>query len=117
MNKAALQDADNAILAEASWKKDKLSLYMRYEWVQKTTEEFNLNAAVYGPETIFPVNACTLGFNYDLLLIGQTHFALGAQGSFNHAPAILNSLYGKNPLAAEVFIRIYPGVMTMNMKM
>jgi len=70
---------------------------------------------VYGAGAVFPVNAFTIGFNYDLLNLGQTRFAVGSQISLYHAPASLNSLYGKNPLAAEVFIRIYPGLMNMKM--
>ena len=115
INKTAGNDAGHAVLAEASWKKKKLALHTRYEWVQKSVEELNLDETVYGPGTIFPVNAFTIGFNYDLLRLKQTHFAVGSQVSIYHAPASLNTLYGQNPLAAEVFIRIYPGMMNMKM--
>ena len=115
MNKTPGQDAEHAVLAEASWKKKKLALHTRYEWVQKSVEELDLDETIYGAGAVFPVNAFTIGFNYDLLNLGQTRVAVGSQISLYHAPAGLNSLYGKNPLAAEVFIRIYPGLMNMKM--
>jgi len=115
MNKTPGHGAEHAVLAEVSWKKKKLALHTRYEWVQKSVEELNLDETVYGAGAVFPVNAFTIGFNYDLLNLGQTRFAVGSQISLYHAPASLNSLYGKNPLAAEVFIRIYPSLMNMKM--
>ncbi|HTE10285.1 MAG TPA: hypothetical protein VK645_04930, partial [Chitinophagaceae bacterium] len=115
MNKIPGHDGGHAALAEASWRRKKLALYTRYEWVQKTLEELVLDEAVYGHDAVFPVNAFSFGFNYDLLQAGQARLAIGSQLSVYHAPASLNSLYGKNPLAAEVFIRIYPGMMGMKM--
>ena len=115
MNKTAGHSGEHAVLAEASWKIKKLALYTRYEWVQKSLEELNLDEAVYGHDAVFPVNALTIGANYDLLHIGETRLAFGGQLSVYHAPASLNSLYGKNPLAAEIYIRIYPGMMNMKM--
>ncbi len=102
-------------MAEASWRIKKLALHARYEWVQKSVEELNLDEIVYGHDAVFPINAFTLGLNYDLLQTHQTRLAIGSQLSLYHAPASLNSLYGKNPLAAEVYIRIYPGLMGMKM--
>ena len=39
--------------------------------------------------------------------------AIGAQGSYYAADSRLNTLYGQNPISAEVFIRIYPPRMIM----
>ena len=115
LNKTAAHAGENALLAEASRKKKKLALYARYEWVQKTVEELNLNETLYGDATIFSIHAGTLGCSYDLLHAAQTLVAIGAQFTVYHAPPKLNSLYGKNPLAAEVYIRVYPGRMAMKM--
>lgn len=114
-NKIPGHDGENAILAEISWRRKKLALHTRYEWVQKTTEELALNETVYGLDAVYPVNAFTIGFNYDVMNIRQVRLAIGSQLSFYHAPASLNSLYGKNPLAAEVYFRICPAMMNMKM--
>ena len=111
MNKIKEHDGENAALIEGSWRKNKLALHSRYEWVQKGIEELSLNEVVYGHDAVFPVNAFTAGFNYDLLNIGQTKLAAGGQFTFYHADERLNTLYGKNPMAFEVYLRLYPGRM------
>ncbi len=117
MNKTAGHDGEHAVLLEGSWRKKRLALHTRYEWVQKSTEELALNETIYGHDAVFPVNAFTAGFNYDILQVGQTRLAGGSQLTFYHAGSRLNSLYGKNPMAVEVYLRIYPGIMKMKMKM
>jgi hypothetical protein len=57
------------------------------------------------------VNAFTIGFNYDLFKIAKARVAGGSQFSLYHANNKLNNLYGKNPMAFEVFLRLYPGRM------
>jgi hypothetical protein len=115
VNKTAGHDGENAFLIEGSWRKNKLALHSRYEWVQKSIEELVLDENVYGHDAVFPVNAFTVGFNYDLFNIGQTRLAGGSQFTFYHADEKLNSLYGKNPMAFEVYLRLYPGLMKMKM--
>jgi hypothetical protein len=112
LNKSKGHDGENAFLAEGSWKRNKLALYSRYEWVQKSTEELALNETTYG-NTIFPVNAFTLGLNYDLIGLAKTMLAAGAQLTIYSSAKELNNLYGKNPMAAEIYIRFYPALMKM----
>jgi hypothetical protein len=116
VNKTAGHNGENAVLVEGEWRKNKLALHTRYEWVQKSIEELSLDEAVYGHDSVFPVNAFTAGFNYDLFNLGQTRVAGGSQVTFYHAAENLNSLYGKNPMAIEVYLRIYPSMMLMKMK-
>ncbi|HEV7620430.1 MAG TPA: hypothetical protein VGO09_01780, partial [Flavisolibacter sp.] len=117
LNRAAGLQGENAFLLEGSWRRNSLALYARYEWVQKSSEELSLDETVYGHDVLFPVNALTAGLNYDLFKLGQTNVAGGGQITFYHADQKLNSLYGKNPMAFEVFLRFYPGMMRMKMKM
>ncbi|MCW3106574.1 MAG: hypothetical protein JWQ09_1080, partial [Segetibacter sp.] len=112
-NKSEGHEGENAFLLEGSWRKNKLALHTRYEWVQKATEELALDETVYGQHAVFPVNAFTIGFNYDLLRFGQTRLAGGSQFTLYHADEKLNNLYGKNPMAVEVYLRLYPGIMKM----
>jgi hypothetical protein len=113
MNKVKEHDAENAFLLEGSWRGKRLAIHGRYEYVEKSVEELNLDKAVYGEHAVFPVNAFTVGFNYDLIAIGKIRVAGGSQFSMYAASAKLNSLYGKNPMAYEVYLRIYPGLMKM----
>jgi hypothetical protein len=116
MNKIKDHNGENAVLVEGEWRFNKLSLHSRYEWVQKGIEELSLDEDVFGHDAVFPVNAFTAGFNYDLLNLGQTRLAIGSQATYYSADKRLDPLYGKHPMAVEVYLRIYPGMMGMKMK-
>lgn len=113
LNKIKEHKGENAALAELAYTGRKFAVYSRYEWVQKTTEELNLDEDVYGAHGIFPVQTATVGFNYDLFELKKTRFAIGSQFSWSHTGPKLESLYGKNPLSAEFYLRIYPALMKM----
>lgn len=110
-NKAKDHAAENAWLLEGTWKKIRLTWYGRYELVQKSTEELELDPLVYGPDVLFNINAFTAGINYDLTPLSLSKLAVGGQFTCYHAPDKLNSLYGKSPMAFEVYLRFYPGLM------
>jgi hypothetical protein len=112
-NKSRGHKGENAFLLEGSWRNNRLALHTRYEWVQKSTEELSLDETAYGHHTLFPVNALTAGFNYDLLRFRQTRLAGGGQLTFYQADNKLNGLYGKNPMAVEFYLRLYPGRMRL----
>lgn len=116
LNKEADHESENAVLVEGEWRKNKVALHSRYEWVQKGLEELSLDESTYGHDAVFPVNAFTLGFNYDLVKLGGSRLAGGGQWTLYHADERLNSLYGKNPMAVEVYLRLYPAMMRMKMK-
>lgn len=115
LNKTAGHEGENAFLLEGALRMKKAELYTRYEWVQKSVEELNLDPTKFGEETLFPVNALTAGVSYDLLNIAKTRLALGAQFSVFFDDKALQELYGKNPMALQVYLRIYPGLMKMRM--
>jgi hypothetical protein len=113
LNKSPNQQGDNSALLEGDLRIRRLDFYTRYEFVQKTTEELVLNPLAYGNNTIFPVNAITLGLNYDLTRLGPLNLAAGGQLTYYGADNKLNSLYGKNPMAGQIFLRLYPRLMKM----
>lgn len=104
---------EHAILLEAAWVVKRLSVYGRYEYVQKSAEELNLSEAQYGLKDIFPINALSLGLGYDLIRLKILRIAVGGQVSCYSADRRLNYLYGANPISAEVFIRLYPPRMSI----
>ncbi|RKD15131.1 hypothetical protein BCY91_06310 [Pelobium manganitolerans] len=115
LNKSKGADGENAALLEATLRLQRLALYTRYEWTQKSVEELDLDPVTYGDHALFPVNALTLGLNYDLFYIGKFRVAGGGQLTGYHADNRLDNLYGKNPISGQVFLRIYPSLMKMNM--
>ena len=115
MNKLQGHDAEHAALVEASLRANRLVLYGRYEWVQKSREELNLDETAYGHDAIFPVNAFTLGGAYDVLRKGAIRTSLGTQFSVYSADSRLDALYGDNPIAWEAYLRFYPSLMKHKM--
>ncbi len=113
MNKVEGQDGEHAALLEAALRKERLVVYGRYEWVQKSGEELNLDEDDFGHDALFPVNAFTLGAGYDVLRFGPLRTSLGAQVAAFRADERLDALYGKLPFSGEVYLRIYPGLMRM----
>lgn len=112
MNKLKNEDGENAALLETSYRVKKFAFYGKYEYVQKSTEELHLDENVYG-NNLFNVHAYTLGLNYDLLQLKKTNIATGMHFTFYNDDKRLYSLYGKNPSAFEVYLRIYPSRMKM----
>lgn len=113
LNKTAGHDGENAFLLEGALRMNRVELYTRYEWVQKSVEELALDPVKFGEETLFPVNALTVGTGYDLLTVARIRLALGGQFSVFLDDKALQELYGKNPMALQVYLRIYPGLMKM----
>lgn len=110
-NRSKDHEAENAFLIEASWHRNKLALYGRLEHVQKSAEELALEELF--DDTVFPISAATAGFNYQLLSFGKLVIAGGSQFTFYNADNTLNNIYGKNPMAVEIFIRLFPAMMKM----
>jgi len=116
MNKQKEHTGENAFMAEGAWRRNRLAVYTRYEFTEKSGEELVLEPLFEAHER-FNIQALTLGANYDLFRLLHTRIAAGAQWSVYHAPESLNALYGKNPMALEVYLRIYPSLMKMGGKM
>jgi hypothetical protein len=107
-NESNVTNASNSALLEATLKLNRLALYTRYEWIQKSNEELNIVGMFYSePYVQHNINAFTLGAGYDLFNLGYIMVAAGAQITMDHA-ADLAYLYGDNPLSCEVYLHIYP---------
>jgi hypothetical protein len=108
MNSPVGDRSEQAFLLEAAWQFKRLAVHSRYEFVQKSTHELNLNDPQFPSDALFPVNALTIGLNYDVLKLIKTRLAVGGQFTTYFADRRLDVLYGKNPMAFEIYIRIYP---------
>ncbi|MFL5746339.1 MAG: hypothetical protein ACJ751_16810 [Niastella sp.] len=115
MNKQKDHDGENAFMAEGSWRMRKAAIYTRYEFTEKSAEELVVSPT-FEDHITFGIHAFTLGAAYDLFELHKTRIAAGGQWSYYGAPASLNTYYDKNPMAIQVYLRIYPALMKMNMK-
>ena len=104
---------ENSFTLESNLQLDRLAVYGKYENIDKSAEELILDE--FEESKIFNISALTLGVNYTILRQLKTNFAIGAQGSLFMADASLDPIYGKNPMSAEVYLRISPTLMNMGM--
>lgn len=113
VNKTAGHDGEHAVLLEGALQLKRFAIYSRYEWVQKSTEELNLDETTYGHDGIFPVHALTAGLNYKLLQLGPVNVAAGGHLSVYRPAAGLRNLYGNLPVGGQLYLRFYPKLMRM----
>lgn len=104
--------AQHSALLESALTAGTTAVYGKYEWVEKSAEELLLNEETYGHDAVFNVNSFTLGVNQNLFKLANTNVAIGVQGTWYGVDKQLQSLYGKNPLAFQTYIRLYPGLMS-----
>jgi hypothetical protein len=99
---------ENSFLAEANLQAEKNAFYTRYEFVQKSSEEMDLDV-LFG-EKRFDLNVFTLGYSRTLTHGNTFLLAAGIQSSLNFPDKTLQAIYGKTPLGGEIYLRIYPAV-------
>jgi hypothetical protein len=102
----------NAFLAESDWQVSRLlTLFGRMENVQKTGEELNLQPAARA----FDITDLSLGASRELVADSKVQVALGAEVTYSWVPPSLQGIYGRNPTALWVFLRIRPAQSRMKM--
>ena len=102
---------EHSLLAEGTQQLQKQAFYGRYEFVQKSTEELNLEPA-YGKAS-FDIHKLTLGTNRQLFTLGKFELIGGLQSSVNLPPSSLQNLYGKAPMSGQIYVEIRPKLMKM----
>lgn len=118
MNDIGKDDREHSVLLEGTQQFPKQALYGRYEFVQKSAEELNLQDDAtqheFSATKIFNIHKLTLGTNKRLFYIGNIEFLGGVQASAYVTPKSIQSLYGKFPLAGEIYIQLRPKLMMMH---
>ncbi len=100
---------EHSALLESNLQLKKLAVYTRYEFVQKDPEELSIEG--FDHDTKFNINSITIGTNYRLFQFSNTNVSLGIQGSLYFTPKELQSIYGKNPISAQLYIKFNPADM------
>jgi hypothetical protein len=100
--------SSHSFLLESALQVNQTAIYGKYEFVQKSTEDLVLDEEIYGHGELFPINAVTLGVQQKLISHWNTNLAAGLQGTWYKTPSALENIYGRNPFAFEVYLRIYP---------
>ncbi|HEY9899943.1 MAG TPA: hypothetical protein V6D00_12235 [Pantanalinema sp.] len=100
----------NGLLLESTLDLDRNHLYGRFEAVDKTGLLANLPGGEADERIVRPIQALTLGIIHDLklqpLVVG-----IGADATLYAQPGDLVALYGSNPMALRIFLRMRPPLM------
>jgi hypothetical protein len=112
-NDAGGDHKEHSATFESNLQLDRFALYGRYEWIQKSANELQVTG--FEHDRLFAVNALTIGTNYTVLRAYNTNLSLGVQGSLYMPDKDLYPVYGKNPLAGQIYLRLYPNLMKMRM--
>jgi hypothetical protein len=99
---------EHSLLLESNYQLNRIAIYGRYEFIQKSSEELKMEVP---EEEIYNLSALTIGANYTFLERFNTGFSIGAQTTFNFPDRRIQNVYGKNPVSAEVYLRINPSLM------
>jgi hypothetical protein len=97
---------------------DKNYLYTRLELVDKNELLRAVDRAGLGitdDHPSFRIGAYTLGGARDLFTNNKVSMAVGSDLTFYSKPAVLDQLYGSNPVSWKFFLRFRPGKMDMSM--
>jgi len=100
--------SEHSILFEDNHRFGKNVLYSRYEWVQKFTEELDLENE-FG-EARFDIHAISLGYNRSLWNNRTIELTAGVQATLNFPAGELKPLYGDFPVGGQIYIQLRPAL-------
>ncbi len=106
LNSPNTGEDENSLLLEGNLQFKKSALYTRYEFVQKSTEELDL-VNEFG-NTRFNINAISVGYNHILLPAQSFNLSAGTKLTLNIAGKKLDPIYGKAPIAGEIYLQLRP---------
>ncbi|HEY0322545.1 MAG TPA: hypothetical protein VGC66_16435 [Pyrinomonadaceae bacterium] len=95
---------------------DKNYLYTRLELVDKTgllNRAERTSLGITSSHPIFRIGAYTFGYSRDVWTTDRFNVALGSDVTLYSKPAVLDSVYGDNPVSYRFFIRVRPSRMSM----
>ncbi|HEY5771749.1 MAG TPA: hypothetical protein VIS75_03930, partial [Chitinophagaceae bacterium] len=96
LNDNGIDHKENSFLIEGNYQCIKNAFYGRYEYIQKSKEELDLDNGY--PETNFNIHALTAGYNRQLVNFSNINLIAGAQFTLYGVDKTLQSLYGKTPV-------------------
>jgi hypothetical protein len=98
---------EHSFLLEGNYHCSKNAFYSRYEYVQKSDEELQFHAGVADN---YNIHALTAGYNRQLLNFRNIDLVTGAQFTLYGVDKALKTVYGKTPVAFEVYLQLRPSL-------
>jgi hypothetical protein len=112
LNDAGDHHKEHSFLAEATQQFAKQALYGRYEFIQKSADELDIEDIV--GHGVFDLHKLSIGTNRKIFERYNTAVTLGGHLSLNVSAKPLHNLYGKTPMAAEIYLQIRPKLFSQN---
>lgn len=112
LNNVGQDGKQNSVTVEANFLLSKVNPYLRYEFIQKSSEELQIPGGNH--HQLNEINAFTLGLAHKIFDSFNTDFYIGAQGTVNFIHQDLEKFYGPTPLSAELYLRISPSILMMD---
>jgi len=108
LNDKKFGDKENSFLLEGNYQFMKNAIYGRYEFIQKSEEELDLDARLY--HGLFNIHALTAGYNRNLASFNNIDLNAGTQFTLYGVDKDLQRLYGKTPVGFEIYLQLRPGL-------
>jgi len=108
LNDNGIDHKENSFLIEGNYQCIKNAFYGRYEYIQKSKEELDLDNGY--PETNFNIHALTAGYNRQVVSLKNIAVIAGTQFTLYGVAKELQSLYGKTPVGFELYLQLRPSL-------
>jgi len=99
---------EHSVLLEDNYSFGKNALYSRYEFIQKSKEELDLDNG-YADKN-YDIHALTGGYNRQLINFSNIDLIAGTQFTIYGVNKNLRSLYGKAPVGFQVYLHLRPSI-------
>lgn len=102
----------NSVLIESNLQLNPITVYARYELIQKDAHELQL--LQYTDNPTFLINALSLGLNKIVLRHKVGNVSIGVQGTINFPDNDLTAIYGNYPLGGQLYFKFSPPARTIH---
>ena len=108
MNDKGEDHKEHSLLLEDNYQFGKNAIFSRYEFLQKSTEELDLEDEL-GHQT-FNVHVFSLGYNRRLFQKDFFELTGGTKATINFPAKELKPLYGDMPVGFQVYLQVRPSL-------
>jgi len=107
-NNRRISGTDHSILLEGNYQCKKNAFFGRYEFVQKSAEELDLEG-LFG-EKVFHAKVLSAGMNRHLFNKKSLELLVGSKFTFNFTARDLKQLYGSLPIGFQIYLQMRPAI-------
>lgn len=99
---------EHSVLLEENFRFGKNALFSRYEFIQKSAEELELEDEL--GHTAMNIHSFSLGYNRTVIKKGSIEIAAGTKATVGFPPKELKAIYGDRPVGLQVYLQIRPSL-------